>query len=47
MKEGTVLTVSKKGITKKDKEAQDARLAAQADQSAGEFQEKVADKISS
>jgi hypothetical protein len=32
---------SKKGISKEEKEAQDARLAAYADQYAAEFQEKA------
>jgi hypothetical protein len=42
MKEGTVLDFFKKGISREEKEAQDARLAAQADQSAAEFKEKAA-----
>jgi hypothetical protein len=42
MKGGTVLDFFKKGISREEKEAQDARLAAQPDQSAAEFKEKTA-----
>jgi hypothetical protein len=41
IKEGTVLDFFKKGISREEKEAQDARLAAQGGQSAAEFKEKA------
>jgi hypothetical protein len=41
MKEGTVLDFFKKGISREEKEAHDARLAAQVDQSAAEFKERA------
>jgi hypothetical protein len=40
MEEGDVRKFVKKGISKEEKEAQDARVAAYADQYVAEFQEK-------
>jgi hypothetical protein len=41
MKEGVVRNFFQKGISKEEKEAQDARLAALADQYAAEYKDKA------